>query len=264
VLPLEAAYLTVVDGAGGQMALVARRWPEGDLAVFHVIFDDVYGLREAFGFPSQPAEEFVDMLDDLEDDGLTPVEVPLEEVRNALEEAYQRCLEQQGRAPVVYLAWRAFLAGDDPRELSPVELPRVRLPDDLELLAESDRLLELDEFGSWYFEPQEIRRAIDRLHRILRYEKGKEYERQVVNLIRRTLNDLLDPQTRRLFQQRLERQAALLARIYDDPRIPGRCLAAAAALAEESGVAVTDHPLLQKMLVQSLESAVGQSLVESE
>ncbi|RME45964.1 MAG: HEAT repeat domain-containing protein, partial [Chloroflexi bacterium] len=36
-LPLYAAYLTAVDGAGGQMALVARQWEENEIALFHVI-----------------------------------------------------------------------------------------------------------------------------------------------------------------------------------------------------------------------------------
>lgn len=264
VLPLEAAYLTVVDGAGGQMALIARRWPTGEVAVLHVIFDDVEGLREAFGFPVQPPDDFTETLDDLEDDGLTPVELPLEAVRTTLEVAYRRVLERRGRTSVEYVAWRAFLHGDDPRELPEVTLPKVRLPDDLQLLSESDQLLDLDEFGSWYFEPWTLRRVLDRLQRIQRYERGKRYERQVVALIRRTLNELLDPETRQRFQRRLERQAELLARIYpDDPTVPARCLAAAAGLAEDSGVPVSEHPLFQRMLVRSLEEALGRPLVQS-
>lgn len=264
VLPLEAAYLTVVDGAGGQMALIARRWPEGDVAVLHVIFDDVQGLREAFGFPAQPLDELTETLDDLEDDGLTPVELPLAEVRETLQEAYRRTLERRGRAPVEYVAWRAFLHGDDPRELPEVTLPRVRLPHDLQLLHEADQLLDLDEFGSWYFEPWTLRHVLDRLQRLQRYERGKRYERQVVALIRRTLNELLDPETRQRFRRRLERQAKLLARIYpDDPTIPARCLAAAAGLAEDAGVPVSEHPLFQRMLVRSLEEALGRPLVQS-
>ena len=264
VLPLEAAYLTVVDGAGGQMALIARRWPEGDVAVLHVIFDDVQGLRDAFGFPVQPLDDFTETLDDLEDDGLTPVELPLDAVRAALAAAYQRVLERRGRASVEYVAWRAFLYGDDPRELPEVTLPTVRLPHDLPLLHESDQLLDLDEFGSWYFEPWALRHVLDRLQRLQRYERGKRYERQVVALIRRTLNELLDPETRQRFRRRLERQAELLARIYpDDPAIPARCLAAAAGLAEDSGVPVSEHPLFQRMLVRSLEEALGRPLVQS-
>jgi len=264
VLPLEAAYLTVVDGAGGQMALIARRWPAGDVAVLHVIFDDVQGLREAFGFPAQPPADFTETLDDLEDDGLTPVELPLETICAVLEEAYQRSLERQGHAPVEYVAWRAFLNDDDPRNLPEVALPQVRLPGDSQFLIESDQLLDLDEFKSWYFEPHEIRRAIDRLHRLQRYERGKAYERQAVALIRRTLNKLLDPETRQRFRRRLERQAELLARIYaDDLTVSARCLAAAAGLAEDSGVPISEHPLFQRMLVRSLEEALGRPLIQS-
>lgn len=263
-LPLHAAYLTVVDGAGGQMALVARRWDADELASFHVIFDDTRGVVESFGFASEPASEFVDTLDDLEDDGLTPVAVPLAEIQTAIADAYQKALEQRGRVSVTFVAWRSFLAGDDPREIPPVQLPAVDLQTDFEVFAECHRLLDLDEFGTWYFEPAEISGAIDRLRKLQRRRGEPDYVGRVVGLVRQTLNQLFTPDRRQQFQQRLERQAPLLLRLYDDPIHARRALAAAAGLAEEAGMPVSEHPLLQEMLVRSLEEALGRPLIDEQ
>jgi hypothetical protein len=256
-LPLHSAYLTVVDGAGGQMALVARRWEEDEIAIFHVIFDDTQGILESFGFPTEHPLELVDTLDDLEDDGLTPAEVPLPEIRIAVDDAYQQALEQRGRVPVSFAAWQPFLAGDDPREVPSVQLPEVRLEEDFETFAECHQLLDLDEFGTWYFEPAEIGNAVDRARRLQHRRDEPDYERRLVGLIRQTLSSHVPPDRQRLFRRRLERQASLLMRIYDEPIHARRALAAAAGLAEDAGIPASEHPLLQEMLIRSLEAALG-------
>ncbi len=284
-LVLHSAYLTVVDGAGAQMALVARRWNEAvhrasrddsrdaeDLASFHVIFDDTEGIQEAFGFPSQPSTELVDTLDDLEDDGLTPVPVPLPEIRAVVDLAYRHALERRGRVSVSFAAWESILAGDDPRRIPPVHLPDVnisvnsmhRLKQDFDVFAGCHRLLDLDEFGTWYFEADEISSAVEKLQRLQRQRGEPDYERRLVGLIRQTLASHVTPERRQRFRRRLERQAPLLMRLYDDPIHARRALAAAAGLAEEAGVPVSEHPLLQEMLVRSLEDILGRPLIDEQ
>lgn len=261
-LPLQSAYLTIVDGAGAQMALIARQWGDRDVASFHVIFDETQGIQEAFGVPSQAPLEFVDMLDDLEDDGLTPVEVPLSQIRADISHAYQRTLEEHGRVSVTFAAWESFVAGDDPRDIPSVDIPGVDLRTGFEVFTECQHLLDLDEFGTWYFEPDEISRAIDELRRLQRRRGESDYEGQLVGLIRKTLSGLVKPEHRELFRRRLERQAPLLMRIYDDPVHARRTLAAAAGLAGDAGIPVTEHPLLQEMLVRSLEDSLGRPLID--
>lgn len=259
-LPLHSAYLTVVDGAGGQMALIARGWEADELAIFHVIFDDTQGILESFGFPTEHPLEMMDTLDDLEDDGLTPAEVPLTDIQAAVDDAYQHTLQRRGRAPVSFAAWQPFLAGDDPRSIPPVELPEIRLEADFEALAECHRLLDLDEFGTWYFERAEIETALDRMGRLQRRRDEPDYERRLVGLIRQTLSSQITSRRQRLFRSRLERQATLLMRIYGDPIHARRALAAAAGLSDDAGIPVSEHPLLQEMLIRSLEDALGRPL----
>lgn len=278
LLPLHSAYLTAVDGAGAQMAIVARRWSDAGAddvdtpeaaalgaeptASLHVIFDDVVGIREAFGFPLQPAEEYVDILDDLEDDGLTPVQVPLTEIREAIDAAYERSLSRRGRVSVPFVAWRAMLQGDDPRAIVPIKLPDVTLERHFEAFTHANELLDLDEFGTWYFEPDEISSALEELSRLQKRRGEGDYERRVVALIRKTLSSNITPERRDLIRQRLLRQAPLLLRIYEDVDPARRALVAAAGLAEDSGIEPTEHPLLQAMLVQSFEDALGEPLVD--
>lgn len=276
-LVLHSAYLTVVDGAGAQMALVARRWNEAvhrarrddsrdaeDLASFHVIFDDAAGIQEAFGFPSQPSTELVATLDDLEDDGLTPVPVPLPEIRAVVDLAYRHTLERRGRVSVSFAAWESILAGDDPRRIPPAQLPDVNLKQDFDVFAGCRQLLDLDEFGTWYFEADEINSAVEKLSWLQRRRGEPDYERRLVGLIRQTLTSYVTPERRQRFRRRLERQAPLLMRLYDDPIHARRALAAAAGLAEEAGVPVSEHPLLQEMLVRSLEDILGRPLIDEQ
>jgi hypothetical protein len=267
LLPLHSAYLTAVDGAGAQMAIVARRWSgadeeDVDTASFHVILDDVVGIREAFGFPLEASKEFIDILDELEDDGLTPIAVPLEEIRTAVDAAYRLSLSRRGRTSVTFSAWRAMLDGPDLRDIAPVELPNVSLERNFEAFAESDQLLDLDEFGTWYFESDEMSSAIEELDRLQKRRGEEGYERRVAGLIRKTLSRQITPEQSELFRQRLLRQAALLVRLYEDDVHARRALAAAASLAGGASIEPTEHPLLQEMLVRSLEDALGRPIVD--
>ena len=261
-LPLDSAFLTIIDGAGGQMAIVARTWDLSTLATFNVILNDTEGIVDSFGSPADPPIELTDMLDDLEDDGFTPVPTPLPEVRESVAQAYQQSLETRGRVSATFVAWRSILAGDDPREIPPVTLPTVNLEQDFELFAESHKLLDLDEFSTWYFDLDEIRPALEKLRRLQRMRDDPKYESQLVSLIRQTLSQYMTPERRQLFKRRLERQAVFLMRIYEDPIHARRALAAAAGLDEAANIPPSEHPFFQEMLMRSFEEYLGRPLTD--
>ncbi len=52
--------------------------------------------------------------------------------------------------------------------------------------------------------------------------------------------------------KRLERQAWLLAQLYEEEDTPKMALAASAALQANSGVALTEHPFLREMMRKTL------------
>lgn len=262
--PLYFGHLTVIDGAGGQMALVARKWNASRAAILHVVFNDTAGIVDCFGSPDESLDELTDELDDLEDDGLTPIELSLEEIRNTIYEAYQKSLRTLGRAPVGFVAWRPFLSGDDPREFAPVTAPKVAIHDNYQPVAESYELLNLDEFGSWYFEASDIQSAVEQVRKLQRDRGTPKYETRLVGLIRQTLRDVLVGKRIRLYQRRLARQAVYLARISEDDTYAIWAQAAAAALDEDAGYPASEHPLFQEMLVRSLEHHLGQPLLDDE
>jgi DNA-binding transcriptional regulator YbjK len=76
-------------------------------------------------------------------------------------------------------------------------------------------------------------------------------------LISRAINAIVDDQRRRLLQERLRRQAWLLAQVYEDEEIPKLALAAADSLSDDAELPLEEHPLLREMMFDSFFNAAG-------
>jgi hypothetical protein len=76
-------------------------------------------------------------------------------------------------------------------------------------------------------------------------------------LISQGIKAIVDDQRRRLLHERLQRQAWLLAQVYEDEEIPKLALAAADGLSDEAELPLEEHPLLREMMFDSFFNAAG-------
>jgi hypothetical protein len=98
---------------------------------------------------------------------------------------------------------------------------------------------------------------------VRRLKRDAHFAGRLGQLIREAIPALVPPTRRRMIRDRLRRQAVLLAEIYPDrPELARWAVAAVAGLADDSPVTPDDHPLLQEMVLRSLENALGQPLRE--
>lgn len=247
---VERCLLSTIDGTGGQIASILRRSPDGERLFFTVMFDDQMGIKDCFGGRGQTVATLEDeLLDNGEEQGFEVVDVTLSQVRAELERAYQTTLTARRRLPPTYLAWRGWLCGDDDRPLEFYPLPSLSPTEMARLLSRCPELLDLPEFVSWRFEFHKLR-SYERRFRKLLDRPGTDDAIEAV--IDEAVAQHSEPGWCALIKDRLERQAWLLAQIYEEEDIPRLALTAAHGLAPASGVRPTDHPLLREMMRRTL------------
>lgn len=257
--PLHSCWLTTIDGAGGQIALVARERPDGFLVIADIMFTDQEGLKDCFGADMMDAEEFEGMLDELTSEGIVAVEVRLERCREAVERAYEQALALGRRLPLEYFAWEGMLVGEDPRSVEEWPVEEVDITAHPELLTNSIELLTLEEMESWFFNPEEIE-AFTKRHRHLLWRSPISGPK-ILQVLSQVVGSVVDEGYRALLRDRLRRQAWLLAQIYADKEVWQWAMAASAGL-EEGGPPATQHPLLLGMMAASLDNVLGTDLLE--
>jgi hypothetical protein len=248
--PVERCLITTIDGAGGQMAMIIRRATNGQRQALYVMFNDQTGISDCIGGLDEAVARLEDMLlDDPYDLGFDVVDVRLSHVRAELERAYQTTLKARRRLPPAYPAWRDWLCGDDDRPLEFYSLPSLTDAEIVNLLPRCAQLLDLSEFVSW-----EVKhRDLDSYER--RYSKLRGRPRAddaIEAVISDAIAQLCDPAWCALVKDRLERQAWLLAQLYEEKDIPMLALAAAHGLDPASGVRPANHPLVREMMRRTL------------
>ncbi|RLC79667.1 MAG: hypothetical protein DRI81_05085 [Chloroflexi bacterium] len=250
-LPLDCCLLCTIDGSGGQVLLVAREQPDGELQMLDLMFNDHEGIKDCFtAFVNK--DELNEMADSF--GGNEFVDVSLERARAEVARAYQVTLEAGRRLPPAYVAWRGGLEGEDARQIEEFPLPTLEPSQQEELLAECLELLNLDEFDFWFFNPDEVEPFVSRYRELLQKGLAEEGDAEFEVLLDDAIKFLIDDDYRRLLANRLRRQAWLLAQLYEEEEIPLWTLAAASAL--EEGI-IVEHPLLRDMMDRSLLNAVG-------
>jgi hypothetical protein len=259
-LPLHRCLLTTIDGNGSQMVFVTRQRSDGALKMMNTMFNDHEGIKDCMGADMVDEDSLEEILDTMELSGISAVDVKLERCRQVLEEAHQVTLKAGRRLPPQYVAWAGFLQGEDRRDVEETKLQGVDLAAQLELLEDCDELLELDEFESWFFNPEEWK-GHRKAYRSLERAWGTDSDQKWDEAIQQGLEAIMDDEHRRLWRERLRRQAWVLAQLYDDEEVWQRAMAAAAALEDDAGVPLHEHPLLYAMMERTLQVPPGRSVI---
>jgi hypothetical protein len=253
--PLLGCFVSSIDGSGGQILVIGRETADGHCKFLNVMFNDHEGIKDCFGGLSPTLEEVQEFIGgSFAEMGIELVNVSLERAREELVRAHQITREAHRRLPVGLMAWRHWALGEDPKPPKVFPLPEIR-PDEREaLLAECDKLLDLEEFESWFFNAEDLR-GLDRQYRRLQNEDPTD-EAQEEALITQGVRRVVDKARRQLLRDRLRRQAWLLAQIYEEDDVPGMALVAADALEDDSLLPPEEHLLLREMMLDSFFNAV--------
>jgi len=259
-LPLHRCLLTTIDGNGTQMVFVTRQRSDGYLKMMNTMFNDHEGIKDCMGAEMMDEGSLEEMLEAMELSGISAVDVKLERCRQVLEEAHQVTLKAGRRLPPQYVAWAGFLEGEDRRDVGQTEPHEVDLAAQPELFEYCDELLELDEFESWFFNPGEWK-GHRKAYRALEQARGKDSDQKWDEAIQQGLEAIMDDEHRRLWRERLRRQAWVLAQLYDDKEVWQWAMAAAMALEHDAGVPLHEHPLLYAMMERTLQVPPGRSVI---
>jgi hypothetical protein len=248
--PVVRCLISTVDGNGGQMCLVIRQMPDGERGCVDVMFNDHEGIKDCVAGRGETVEELeVALVEGMEEIGVAVVDISLPRLRADLERAYQTTLKMRRRLPPAYLIWRDWLYGGDGLSLDHYAIPIVS-PDEMgDLLQRCAELLDLEEFSSWVFDAYELR-GFERKYRKLLRRGGADDALE--SLVGQALEQMEHLEWYDRLRDRLERQAWLLAQVYEEEAIPKMALAAAAALSGNASARASEHPLLREMMRRSL------------
>jgi hypothetical protein len=251
---LVGCRLSTIDGNGGQVLFIIRQAPDDTYEFLDLMFNDRQGIKDCFGGQSEDIDEVEDMVaDGLGEMGMEMVDVSIEQARAEMERAYQITLEARRRLPPSYMSWKPWLQGEDPEPVEVFPLPEIPPREQPGLLARCGELIGMDEFNSWFFNPDELQGLERRFERLT---NRKDADEAIEKLIGQAIRKVVDDQRRQLLRGRLERQAWLLTQLYGDEDIPKLTLAAAAGLADGASPPPEEHPLLREMMLESFTNAV--------
>lgn len=255
--PLLRCLLSTIDGNGGQIVLVIRQDPQVEERhiFWDVMFNDYEGIQDCFGGQTYDPEMVEEMMGEtLAETGIELVEVGLERARAEVERAYQITLAAGRRLPISFLGWQPWLEGEDPEPVEAFPLPEVSPAEREALFARCHELTDLDEFESWFFDPEELG-ELQRKYR--RLAKRTNSDDALEALISQAIQTIVDDPRRRLMRERLQRQAWLLAQLYEEEELAKLALVAADGLADAAALPLADHPFLREMMFDSFFNATG-------
>ncbi len=254
--PLVRCLISTIDGSGGQILVIIRQDPEADdtYLFWDLMFNDYEGIKDCFGGQSYDEDEIEDMIvEGLAAIGIEMVEISLEQARVEVDRAYQITLEARRRLPLSYMGWGSWLQGEDPEPVEAFPLPEISPDERADLYEQCEELAELDEFESWFFNPEEL----GGLERKFLELTEEDVDDALEALISQGIKAIVDDRRRRLLRERLRRQAWLLAQVYEEVEIPKLALAAADALSDDASLPLEEHPLLRHMMFESFFNAAG-------
>jgi hypothetical protein len=246
--PIGRAYLSQIDGDGGQVVIAVREWGPGLCLFLDVFHNELWGIKHALGAMRLPADQLESMLAEFEEEGLALVEVDIAAARGALAVAVAVNVSTRHAIPPEYELWAPLYHESDPPPADePVVVPEL---DDgpyagrADLVRASERLAEHPWFEAWGFDDEAVVRAMagapppsrrgltDRHHRML-------------------LGELVDDTLRQTWRYRLRRQAWLLDRA-GEPAMRDLALAVAAHLASASPRDLAGQPFLRTLVEQQI------------
>jgi hypothetical protein len=269
--PLYLCYLTTVDGVGSQAALLVREILPGMLRVAQLVFADETGIEDCFGIDIF-AHDLDDLLDELVDRGLSPVDVPYTQLVQTLEWACEQTWSTGQVLPAFFVAWREWLTWEWTHEgyaengFSTQSEPTheqifVGTLSDRErarLLHDCPELLYQDEFTYWSFDEDDVYELGDAFWELVEQGHGQAPEVSAVRaLLGQIVQKVVTDRMRGLIRERLWRVAPLLRDLYVDDEVWQWAVVAADALADNSPLSPEEHPFLLAMAALGLEDVVG-------
>jgi hypothetical protein len=282
-LPFYAARISCIDGVGAQMILLSWRRPDGLLKGVNVLYQDQWGIKDCYGTDDMPVERWVELITNLNEQGLSSVQVPLDYARALVAEARAMNKRSRRKLPIAYAIWRPLIEGTEQKSRS-VASTATRLeaqeliPEMLQLAQRGNELYDLPEFSSWLFEPvAHIQPYIDRywsqrtftmLQTNARSSRRKNAQKQqqlqinLETLITEAIDALIDAKWQATYEARLLRQGTLFqfaGRTEDTQLVQ----AVASALHPNSGVAVQEQPFVRMMFRLSIEQGPLRALAEA-
>ena len=282
-LPIYEAYSSFVDGSGAQLVMLSWQRPDGLLKIFHVFFQDQWGIKDCYGVDEVSQEHWHELIVSIRKKSFGCVLIPFEYAYALITEGRTLNKRTRRKLPISYFVWRPLIEGSAMLQpsLPSTILSASPLDDEKRALAQrGDKLFELLEFASWMYEP--ISRLEPYINRYWLFPlgsgasaegkrvKGKQRSRHIVadrttllkQIIQEALQELIDSNWCLVYEARLRHQAALfqqVGRIQD----ANLCVAVAAMLHPDAQVPVQDQSFLQAMMNTSIEQGPLRMMAES-
>jgi len=246
--PVSRAYLSLIDGDGGQVAIVVREWGPGAYLFVDVFHNEAFGIKSVLGIMRVDGAELEEMFAGFEAQELALVEVELAALRGALAIGEEANGAQRRPFPPEFELWEPLYHDADPPPADEAivvpELDDAAYPTRADLVKASDRLADHPWFTSWGFDAESMFAAIA----VAPQPSGLRLtDRQY----RPIIAALFDDEQRARWRARLRRQAWLLDR-SGDVRARDLALATAAQLAHADAAALAKNPLLRKLVERSI------------
>lgn len=277
------AWASAVDGHGSRFLFLEMPRPfSGGVLVFMMV-NDKSGILEARAGHVHVDEDAQIRVDEVSRQSLlSHTEIPFDYARHLVKEGQQKAQEHGQPLPVDYMVWKESIGQPEGYWEKPPayqELNAVKVLMEPGLLEESDRLLDLREFRSWFLDTDEMRPYAQEMeqarHGSLVLSQEAQMDRQE-RVLTRAMEDLLGGEDRALYKRRLEEMSYLLLRT-DRERDAKRALAAAVALKQEQSPSriylpgsraanlaigerspLAGHPFFKRLVAESLERALGE------
>ena len=251
---VDRALLSMIDGSGGQVILVVRRWSTGLLSFVDIFHQDDWGIKGVFGASRTQEENAEGVIEGLEEAGIDLVEVDLATVRGTVDRALGVNAATGHRVPPAFELWEPLLhdtyppADDEP--LAAAELDDAPSAGRRDLVAKGGELAAHPWFESWGFD---VPRTSAAMAHAPPPKGGRLTDRQYRPLI----EQLVDPPTCAAFRRRLRRQAWLFEQ-DGERRERDVSLATAADLAAAGPADLAKQPFLRGLIEQSVRHVVGE------
>lgn len=255
--PELPCYLTPVTSTGMRMVVLAS-FVRGGVGIYQVEINDQDGLQEFEGGVigrSRYRELAKDMLKSQE---ASMVEISYGEARARIARAVERSRAAGRALPDGYLEASSNLP--DPKEESSLPDPRADFADpslgeDRELLTASASLHDHPAFGDWMPDEDVLQSFQEKLKEIesgqIAINESQKIE-QVGNAMDRAVEQTLEGDRRRVYQDRLFEMATWLKRAGEDQ--PARQAAAAAWQLEREDVQPLDSPFFSHLVKKMFKS----------
>ena len=248
------------------MVMLAWKRSDGLLKGVHVLYQDIWGIKDCYGTDEMEAESWSELLEGMEEQGLGSYEVTLDYCRALIADAHSMNKRTRHKLPVAFAIWRPLIEGNEQssKNGSATKIilePVVLTPDLLQLANRGNELLDLQEFETWTFDPFEsirpyINSYIAASDKATRGRKRKgELKATPDTIVSDVLEKVVDDKWRLLYASRLRRQGALfqiLGREQDAQLVS----AVSAALDPDLGLAPKEQSFLRAFMHRSLSNGL--------